>query len=234
MSNLRRKISSGFSYLRRGKFFLFAETAAARLLPVWFCRMKKSLFYKLDPQIVNVRPKTDDVEITRGTESCVQEIVRDLYAGSPAQLAFYRQYYRDGIEPWIARSNGKVVGVIWLYTGSYLAMWEGYDAWLLNVQFEPTGKFFANVFTSPASRGKGVFSHIAEKCFAAFPESPFYSCIEVSNIASIVSHEKIGFRCCGVVYYIRFFQTTFCLFLPNKGKARFLALKRGQAADVVL
>jgi hypothetical protein len=196
--------------------------------------MKKSIFYKLDSKAENVCPQTNNVEITCGTESSIQEIVHYLYEDSSKELAFYEQYYRKGIEPWVARLDGKIIGVIWLYTGSYLAMWEGYDAWLLNVQFEPTGKFFANVFTSPMSRGKGVFSHIAEACFAAYPESPFYSCIEVSNTASILSHEKIGFRRCGNAYYIRIFQTTFCLFVSKKGRLRFLRLKRNQVADVEL
>jgi GNAT superfamily N-acetyltransferase len=196
--------------------------------------MKKSIFYRLDAKTENAPHKIDDIEIAPGTESSVQEIVRDLYGNSPEELAFYEGYFRNGIEPWTALSHGKVVGTIWLYTGSYLAMWEGYDAWLLNVHVEPTGKFFANVFTDPAARGKGVFSRIAQKCFAAYPESPFYTCIEVSNVGSIRSHEKVGFRRSGAVYYIRFFQKTFCFFRPQKGKSRFLILKRGQAGDVRL
>jgi hypothetical protein len=238
MRTLRRIISSGLSHIRRGEFFLLLEILAARLLPERFCRMKKSIFYRLDPKRAHAPHKTGNfagnVEVAHGSETSVQEIVRDLHHNSPQDLAFFERYSRDGIEPWTARLNGKVVGVIWLYTGSYLAMWEGYDAWLLNVQFEPAGKFFANVLTDPATRGKGVFSHLAEKCFAAYPESPFYSCIEVSNTASIISHERIGFRRCGVAYYIRFFQKTICLFLPKKEKSRFLVLKRGQAMDVVL
>ena len=234
MKNWQRKLSSGLSYLRRGEFFLLAETLAARLLPAWLCRMKKSIFYRLDSNVEHTFRKVDDIEIARGTESSVTEIVRDLYGNSPQELAFYEQYYHSGIEPWLARSGGKVVGVIWLYTGSYLAMWEGYDAWLLNVQVEPVGKFFANVLTDPASRGKGVFTHIAEECFAAYPESPFYTCIEVFNTASIRSHENVGFRRCAVAYYVRFFQKTFCLFLPKKGKNQLLMLKRGQAVEVPL
>ena len=220
------------SYLYQGEFFLLTEILAARLFPVWLCRMKKSIFYRLDSKIKNVPRQTDDLKIIRGTESSIQEIVHDLYGNSPEELTFYEHYYRDGIESWIARSQEKIAGVIWLYTGSYLAMWEGYDAWLLNVQIEPNGKFFTNVFTNPDSRGKGIFSHIAEQCFTAYPESPFYTCVEVSNTASIRSHEKVGFKRCGVAYYIRLFQKTFCLFLPKKGKPRFLVLKRGQAADV--
>ena len=234
MQGLQRKILSGLSYLYRGEFFLFAETLAAQLLPAWLCRMKKSLFYRLDSETECTPHETGDLKITCGTESTVQEIVRDLYNDSSMELAFYENYYREGIEPWIARSHGKIIGTIWLYTGSYLAMWEGYDAWLLNVQIEPNGKFFANVLTDPASRGKGVFTHIAEQCFAAYPASPFYTCIEVSNTASIRSHEKVGFRHCAVAYYVRFFQKTFCLFLPKKGKARLLILKRGQAAEITL
>ena len=208
------------------------ETLAARLLPTWLCRMKKSIFYRLDPQTTNSFPQTDKNEIVHGTETLVQKIVRDLYDNAPEELKFYEHYFHDGIEPWGDRSNGKVIGTVWLYTGSYLAMWEGYDAWLLNVQIEPNGKFFTNVLTDPASRGKGVFTHIAEACFAAYPESPFYTCIEVSNTASIHSHEKVGFRRCAVAYYVRFFQKTWCLFIPPKGKWRWLLLKRGQAAEV--
>jgi GNAT superfamily N-acetyltransferase len=236
MHSLQRKILSGLSYLRRGEFFLLVQTLAALLLPGWLCRMKKSIIYRLDPKAEHTLQKTGDIEVFRGTESSVPEIVSDLYANSPQELAFYEQYYREGIEPWIARSHGKIVGVIWLYTGSYLAMWEGYDAWLLNVHVESSGKFFANVFTDPAARGKGVFSHLAEQCFAAYPESPFYTCIEVSNTASIRSHEKVGFRRNGTIYYIRFFQKTFCFFRPKKGLqkggTRFLLLKRGQAVDI--
>ena len=232
MRGLRRKVLSGLSYLYQGEFFLLAETLAARLLPGWLCRMKKSIFYRFDSEAKNTLRKTGNFEIVGNTESSIQEIVRDLHDNSPQELAFYEQYYRSGLEPWIARANGKVIGVIWLYTGSYLAMWEGYDAWLVNVQIEPDGKFFTNVLTDPASRGKGVFAHIAEVCFAAYPESPFYTCIEVSNTVSIRSHEKIGFRRCGVAYYLRFFQKTFCLFIPKGRKSRLLILKRGQAANV--
>ena len=234
MQNLRRKILSGLSYLHRGEFFLFTEIFAAQLLPAWLCRMKKSIFFRLDSSMENSLRKTDNLEIVNGTESSVQKIVRDLYDNSPQELTFYEHYFRSGIEPWLARSNGKVTGVIWLYTGSYLAMWEGYDAWLLNVHIEPDGKFFTNVFTAPAARGKGVFTYIAEACFAAYPESPFYTCIEGSNIASIRSHEKVGFRRCAVAYYVRFFQKTFCLFIPKKGKRRLLKLKHGQVAEVSL
>ena len=232
MRGLRRKILSGLSYLYRGEFFLTTEILAARLLPGWLCRMKKSLFYRLDSDTKSNFSKNDEIEVLCGSESTVQAIVSDLYGNSSKESAFYEQYYRNGIEPWLARSNGKVIGVIWLYTGSYLAMWEGYDAWLLDVQIESNGKFFTNVFTDPAARGKGVFTHIAEVCVSAYPESPFYTCIEVSNTASIHSHEKVGFRRCGVAYYVRFFQKTFCLFMPKNGKTRLLILKRGQVAEV--
>jgi RimJ/RimL family protein N-acetyltransferase len=235
MRNGQRIILSGLSYLFRGEFFLLAQALVTRLLPARFCRMKKSIFYRLQterpPQ--NARGLvTESLEIIHGTESSVQSIVRDLYA--PEELAFYEEYYRKGIEPWAAQLQGKVIGVIWLYTGSYLAMWEGYDAWLLNVQVEPNGKFFANVFTDPASRGKGVFSFVAEQCFAAYPESPFYTCIEASNKPSIRSHEKVGFRQCAVACSIRFFQTTFCYFVTQTGKRRFFRIPKGQAVPISL
>jgi GNAT superfamily N-acetyltransferase len=232
MRNLHRKILSGLSSLCRGEFFLLVEILAARLLPAWLCRMKKSIFYRLDSEAKCSPSKMDNGKIVHGTETLVQKIVLDLYDNAPEELHFYEHYFHDGIEPWGYRSNGKVIGVIWLYTGSYLAMWEGYDAWLLDVQIESNGKFFTNVFTDPAARGKGVFTHIAEVCFSAYPESPFYTCIEVSNMASIRSHEKVGFRRCAVAYYVRFFQKTFCLFISKKGKWRWLTLKRGQAAEV--
>jgi hypothetical protein len=234
LQKLRRKIASGCSYLCRGEIFLLAQSLAASLFPAWFYRMKKSIFYRRDTEPKIIFGKTDDIEIICGTETSVAEIVRNLYDNSPHELAFYEKYAREGIEPWLARSHGEIVGVIWLYTDSYLAMWEGYDAWLVNVHVEPGGKFFANVFTAPSARSKGVFSHVAEKCFAAYPASPFYTCIEVSNTASIHSHEKVGFRRCGAVYYIRFFRTTFCFFRPKQGKFRFFILRRGCAVDVDL
>ena len=104
MRNGQRIILSGLSYLFRGEFFLLAQALVTRLLPARFCRMKKSIFYRLQTESPPHNAKglaTENLEIVHGTESSVQSIVRDLYA--PEELAFYEEYYRKGIEPWAAQ-----------------------------------------------------------------------------------------------------------------------------------
>ena len=199
-----------------------------------FCSVHKAVYYRLDRTLVQKSENATEFTTDSGHEVSVEEIVRDLYDGNQTELTFYENYVRQGIERWTAHNNEKIAGVVWLYTGYYLAQWEGYKAWLLHVNIDPADKFVCNVFVSPQFRGQNVFPLIAQRCFEEYPDSEFYSCVSSDNIPSRRSHEKIGFRRCGVAYYLRFFQKTFCLFIPKKGKTRLLLLKRGQAAEVKL
>jgi GNAT superfamily N-acetyltransferase len=233
-----RKISSCFSLIYRGQFFLLIQEIVTKLIPSRIFRLKKTVFYHLkrkeQPPLRLADEMDVKMDVVPATEILVREIVRDLYDDNAETLSFYEEFYRKGIEAWVARFNDHIVGVIWLYTGSYLANWEGYDAWLLQIEIEPAAKFVANVFVQPQFRGQGLFSMIAGRCTEFYSENEFYSCIDESNVASIRSHEKFGFQRCAAAYYVRFFQRTYCIFRPNKGKYRFLKLPRGVALDVSL
>jgi len=204
-----------------------------------FIAVQKFMYYRLDR--TQVRELNDATEITMASskEVSVEDVIRDLYASSATELTFYDNYVRQGIEHWAALQNGRVAGVVWLYTGYYLAQWEGYDAWLLHIETEPTAKFVCNVFVSPQCRGQGIFPLIAQRCFSEYPDSEFYSCIASSNTPSIRSHEKVGFRQCAVAYYLRLFQITFCYFVTKTGRGslsrgRFFRMTRGKEINVSL
>jgi GNAT superfamily N-acetyltransferase len=200
--------------------------------------LNKHIFYNLakDKQLLVSVSDIDKIEIVLGTETSVVEMVRDLYSGDSATLEFYENFYRKGIEPWIARCGNKIIGVVWLYNGSYLANWEGYEAWLLQIKIEPTAKFVANVFVDPSWRGRKIFPAIITHCTSIYRNSKFYSCVDESNVTSIKAHERIGFQWCAAAYYIRFFQRTYCIFLTKKGKNSWkrncFRLPRGEAVSV--
>jgi len=199
-----------------------------------FIAVHKSIYYRLDR--TQIPTPCDSAKITTAVNKnvSVEYVIHDLYADSATELAFYENYVRQGIEHWAALQDKKVVGVVWLYTGYYLAQWEGYDAWLLHIETEPSAKFVCNVFVSPQSRGQGIFPLIAQRCFAEYPESEFYSCIASDNRSSLRSHEKAGFRQCAVAYYFRLFQITFCYFVTNTGKRRFFRMVKGKEINVSL
>ncbi|MCL2745349.1 MAG: hypothetical protein FWE67_16015 [Planctomycetaceae bacterium] len=199
-----------------------------------FIAVHKSIYYRLDRTLAQPSDNIAEFTTAASNEVSVDNVVRDLYGGNSKELAFYENYARQEIEHWSALLNGKVVGVVWLYTGYYLAQWEGYDAWLLHVETAPSAKFVCNVFTSPQSRGQRIFPLIAQRCFAEYPDNEFYSCIASNNKPSLRSHEKIGFRRCAVAYYVRFFQITFCYFITKTGQRRFFKLPKGKAVHVSL
>ena len=199
-----------------------------------FCAVHKSVYYRLDRTQVSTFDCPPEITTVSSEEVSVENIVRDLYDGNVKELTFYENYARQGIERWAALQDGKIAGVVWLSTGHYLAQWEGYEAWLLHVETAPTAKFVCNVFTSPQSRGQGIFPFIAQRCFAEYSDSEFYSCIASNNKPSLRSHEKIGFRQCAVAYYFRFFQTTFCYFATKAGQRRFFRLPKGKEVHVSL
>jgi GNAT superfamily N-acetyltransferase len=236
MSKIFRKISACFSLLCRGRLFILCQAIFAALIPSRFFGLNKQIFYKLQHDKKTLVQNIDEFNIAAGNESTVTEIVNDLYLGDPAMLKFYENFYHDGIEPYVAKSNGKVIGSIWLYTGSYLANWEGYDSWLLQIGVESTAKFVANVFVDPAWRGKRIFPAIVDFCTSAYCDSEFYSCVEELNNVSVRAHERIGFRKCAIAYYIRFGQKTYCIFVTkNKNgnwKRKYLKLPRGIAVNV--
>jgi len=136
---------------------------------------------------------------------------------------------RQGVERWAALQDGKVAGVVWLYTGYYLATYRGF-----HIEIEPSAKFVCNVLVSPQFRGQGIFPLIARRCFAEYPDCEFYSCIAFDNRPSIRSHEKIGFRQCAAAYYLSFLGITFCYFVTQSGKRRFLKVPKGQEVRVSL
>ncbi|MDR2346048.1 MAG: GNAT family N-acetyltransferase [Planctomycetaceae bacterium] len=239
VSKIIHKIFACLSLLRRGRFFVLAQVFSEAFIPKRFFGLNKHIFYSLakDKQLlVSTSDIVDKIEIVLGTKESVAEIVRDLYSDDSAALEFYENFYHEGIEPWIARYNDKAVGVVWLYTGYYLANWEGYAAWLLQIQIEPTAKFVANVFVEPSRRGQKIFPLIMTHCTSIYCNNKFYSCVDESNVTSIKAHERIGFRWCAAAYYIRFFQRTYCIFLTKKDKnswkRRCFMLPRGKAVPV--
>ncbi|MDR1480124.1 MAG: GNAT family N-acetyltransferase [Planctomycetaceae bacterium] len=225
------------SLIWQGRFFVLFQAIVEAFIPRSLGGLNKQIFYKLCSsgfEIPNAE-HANGVEIVLGTESSVVEIVRDLYSGDSEALKFYENFYRNGIEAWIARSGGKVVGVVWLYTGKYLANWGGYDAWLLQVEIEPTAKFVANVFVDPLWRSKKIFRTIIAHCVEVYSGNSFYSCVEELNSTSVKAHERIGFRSCAFVYYVRFLQRTYCIFVIKNVKGywrRWFRLQCGEAAQI--
>jgi GNAT superfamily N-acetyltransferase len=236
VSKIVHKISACLSLLRRGRFFVLVQVFSEAFIPARFFGLNKHIFYNLARDKQLSVPNIDEINITLGTETSVTEIVRDLYSGDSKTLKFYESFYRDGIEAWAARSGDKVIGVVWLYTAYYLANWEGYNAWLLQIEIEPTAKFVANVFVDPSWRGRKIFPAIISHCASVYCDNKFYSCVDESNVTSIKAHERIGFRWCAVAYYIRFFQRTYCIFLTGQSKKdrrwRCFRLRRGEAVSV--
>jgi GNAT superfamily N-acetyltransferase len=220
VSKIIQKISSGLLLLRRCRFFLLFQAFSAIFIPVRIFSMRKNIFYKLIRNEQSAVYSANEFNIVAGTKTTVSEIVRDLYDGNSKTLEFYENFYRDGIEPWIACFDNKVIGVVWLYTGSYLVNWEGYDAWLLQIEVEPAAKFVANVFVHPSWRGRGIFAAIITHCTSVYRDNEFYSCVDESNHPSVKSHERIGFRCCGIAYCFRFFQRVCCIFLTKKSRKK--------------
>jgi GNAT superfamily N-acetyltransferase len=236
MSRIFHKISVCFSLICQGHFFLLFQAISAAFIPVRFFGLNKHIFYKLERGEQSFAENTEEINIVSGTETTVTEMVNDLYSGNPKTYEFYEKFYRNGIELWVAGLGERVVGSVWLYTGTYLANWEGYDAWLLQVEIEPTAKFVTNVFVDPLRRGRRIFPAIIDFCTSFYRDSEFYSCVDESNVTSVRAHERIGFRCCAVAYYIRFLQRTYCVFLTKNGKGhwkrRYFRLPRGVAVPV--
>ena len=189
----------------------------------------KSLYYRLDRAQVRESDNAAELTTITSNEDSVEEIVRDLYGGNAKELAFYENYVRQGIEHWTALQNGKIVGVVWLYTGYYQASYRGF-----HIEIEPTAKFVCNVLVSPQFRGQGIFSIISQRCFAEYPESEFYSVTAYNNKISRRSHEKIGFRQCAAAYYLSLLGITFCYFVTQSGKRRFFKVPKGQCIRVSL
>lgn len=229
-----QRLRSACSKLWNGYFFQLIRGSVAMVFPSRFVAMEKYFILRWDRnRYPGPRPLGEN-EVLRGDAEVIPQYVRDLYDDNPKTLAFYEQFYREGVEPCFVRQNGKIVGALWAYGGKYLYAWEGYDKGLLCIEVEPTAKFFANGFVDPAIRRQGISTITADAFFAAYPESEFYTLIKESNFASIISREKVGFRCCCTLYFFRVKKTTFCLFLPKKGKRRWLKLVDGRSIDVTL
>ncbi|MDR1483677.1 MAG: GNAT family N-acetyltransferase [Planctomycetaceae bacterium] len=212
------------------------QAISAAIVPNRFFGLNKHIFYKLKRGENSFSQNNNEVNIVAGTESSVVDVVNDIYSGDPQALKFYENFYRNGIELWIAKVNDRVVGSVWLYTGTYLANWEGYEAWLLQIGIEPTAKFVANVFVDPLFRGRRIFPAIINFCTNVYKEEEFYSCVDELNSTSVNAHERIGFKSCGAAYYVRFFQKTYCIFFTknkkNRWQHKFFRLPRGEAIPV--
>lgn len=227
MSKIFRYLRLFFSLLFQGHFFLIVQRLLTALLPDRILGMKKAVLYRLDRERRPAPRGAEGFDVFPGNEGDIEEIVADLYDGSPMAREFYDDFHRQGVRPWVARRDGRIVGVLWLYRGRYLLPWEGYDAWLLDLEIEPTALFFANEFVSPEARRQGILTILAERVFEADPDCECYTCVDETNFPSKLLHEKLGFRRCAVVYFIRLFQTTRCLYVPKQGRRRWLKPARG-------
>jgi GNAT superfamily N-acetyltransferase len=234
MNNLFRGLSQACLLLWHWQFFQLAQVLSNKLLPSYALRMNKNILYKLSPKECQPEQKNESIGIFCGDRQSVRDMVRDLYDDNQMVLEFYDHFFEQGAEPWIACQGNTVVGAIWLFSGSYLTMWEGYDAYLLRFHVAPQARFFGNVFVSPRLRGQGLFTLIANSCFTAYPDVDFYSIVDDLNIPSIKSHEKIGFQPYGTIRCIRFFQYTFCMVALKRHKLRFFRLWKGKETDVFL
>ncbi|MGL6196501.1 MAG: hypothetical protein ACRC2T_16930 [Thermoguttaceae bacterium] len=236
MKRISRKLSEVIKLLCKAQFFLVFERITNALLPSYVFRTSKKIFFKLDDnkeQDITLCGN-DEIEIFPGTQSDVTKIVDDIYCGDAGTLAFYTQFYDSGVEPWCAKQNDKIVGVVWVYTGYYISQWEGYDHYTLRLKFEPTGKFVSNVFVMPTCRGRRIFPKIACAIIDRYSTSPFYTSIEAGNNSSIRAHEVLGFSRCGCVYYFRFFSLALGYFSSKKHGMRFFRHKKGCEITVEL
>lgn len=161
-------------------------------------------------------------------------MIRDLYENDPATLRFYEKMFDDGSEPWFASCGDKIVGVIWLFRSPYLLPWEGYDAYVLNVSFEPTAILMGNALISPEIRRKKLFSVIAQHCFDAWSNGEVYSHVDEGNIPSIKTHDKLGFKRCGVAYFFRVGRKTVCFMRTRRGTRSLFRIPRGVPVSVSL
>lgn len=232
------KVFRGFarigSLLRRRRFFLLGQAIANKMLPSCVLRMNQTILYKLSRKSCCSEGNNANIEVFRGDRQSVRKMVRDLYNNDPKTLAFYEHFYEQGFEPWIAQQGNVAVGVVWLFTDSYLAVWEGYDAWLLRFYADPGAKFLGNAFVSPQRRGQGLFTLMTNCCLTTYPEADFYSTVEATNTPSILSHKKIGFQPCGTVRSIRFFQQAFCLVVWKRRIIGLFRLRKGKETDITL
>ena len=204
------------------------------MIPACWFQLEKSAYLRLNRAKHTAVDWDETLEIRRGGEPDVADLVHDLYGNDESVRAFYEDFYRQGIEPWIAKRDNKVVGVVWLYEGYYISPWQGYDGFVLRLEIESTAKFVANVFVSPESRGYGVFSKIARRFLEESPSEEFYTSIAEDNIRSIRAHEKIGFRRCGATYYFQLFGRTWAVFVPRRGIPKAFRIPRGATVSVVL
>ncbi|MDR2644350.1 MAG: hypothetical protein LBC74_16340 [Planctomycetaceae bacterium] len=238
MLKIFRKILICFSLLFRGQFFILCQAISAAFIPACFFGMNKQIFYKLNRKKQPPNNITDELSIVTGTEKLVVETVKDLYAGNSETLEFYENFYRNGIELWAAKLGERVVGSVWLYTGTYLANWEGYDASLLRIGVEPTAKFFANGFVDSAYRGQRIFPAIVAFCTSVYRDNEFYSSVDELNCTSVRAHERIGFGRCAVAYYIRLGWRAYCIFFNKDNNNHWqwscFRLPRGVAVPVAI
>ena len=223
-----------FELLFQGRFFLLFQLAVTRMVPASWLRLGKSAYLRLDRTKRTPVAEDETLEIRRGKETDVADLVRDLYGDDESVRKFYEEFYQQGIEPWIAKRNEKVVGVVWLYRGYYLSPWQGYDGFVLRLEIEPTARFVCNVFVAPECRGHGIFSKIAERFIAESPDDEFYTSIDEDNLRSIRAHEKIGFRRCGAAYYIQLFGRTRAVFVAQRKLPQTFRMPRGETVSVVL
>ncbi|MDR2172198.1 MAG: GNAT family N-acetyltransferase [Planctomycetaceae bacterium] len=218
VTKIIRKINFYLFLLCSGQIFVLFQAIFEVLIPSFFLSMNKHIFYNLESGDQTNLADIDEVTIEIGVLDDVAKLVSDLYSGDSEALRFYEDYYREGVKPCIAWRGGKAIGVVWIYTGYYLANWEGYDAWLLKIGIEPQAKFFANGFIAPEYRGQKIFRKIIEYCTKIYCNDKFYSCVDEINITSVKAHERIGFRRCAVAYYIRFFRAAYCIFWIRNNK----------------
>ena len=220
--------------LLAGCFFLILQLVVSRTVLTRWLRLGKSAYLRLNRTKHSSGRPDETLEIRRGAEPDVVDLVHDLYDNDESVRTFYENFYHNGIEPWIAKRDNKVVGVVWLYTGYYISPWQGYDGFVLRLEIEPTARFVANVFVGPESRGQGIFSKIVQRFLDELPNDVFYSAIAEENIPSIRAHEKIGFRRCGATYYVQLFGWTWAVFVPKWGISRVFRILRGTTVSVVL
>ncbi len=223
-----------FELLFRGRFFLILQIVVSKTIPARWLRLGKSVYFRLEREKRQNVAQDQALKIRCGTETDVADIVRDLFGDDESVRLFFEDFYRRGIEPWFAERNEKVVGVVWLYRGHYVAPWQGYDAYVLRLEVEPTARFIANVFVAPECRGQGIFPKIAERFLVEYSSEEFYTCIDEDNSSSIRAHEKIGFRRCGATYYLQLFGRTRAVFVPRRGRTRTFLMPRSETVSAVL
>ncbi len=228
---LTRKLRSAWNYLFQGEFFAFFQSLLTFFFPKFLFNAEKMYLYRLSPSSETVEPKEN---VGCGTEVEVREIVESFDGGDETVAELYRTFLQRKAEPWCLKEKDRILGVVWFFRERYTIPWEGYEAYVFEIDLEPNEAFVANVFVDPAARGRGLFAEIVRGFLAKNPGTILYSSVSASNPVSLRAHEKIGFRRFGAIVMLRMLKLAVGRFFLKSFRGRWFRLRRGTKTAISL